>query len=72
MLALEHPDLLGACLSGAGPSIAVFAVRNFDAVEREMRAAYDPLGLPYTIRRLRVHHEPAQQEWHANARTLCV
>ncbi|HEX8925957.1 MAG TPA: homoserine kinase, partial [Terriglobales bacterium] len=72
ILALEHPDLLGACLSGAGPSIAVFAVRNFEAVEREMRAAYEPVGLPYTIRRLRVHHEPAQEEWHVNARTLCV
>jgi homoserine kinase len=74
ILALEHPDLLGACLSGAGPSIAVFAVQNFEAVEREMRVAYEPLRLPYTIRRLRVHHEPAHEErnTHANTRSLCV
>ncbi|MBV9295026.1 MAG: homoserine kinase, partial [Acidobacteriaceae bacterium] len=54
-LTLEHPDLLGVCLSGAGPSIVALAERNFDAVERALQRSFLPTGLEYTIRRLSAH-----------------
>ncbi len=56
-LALEHPDLLGVCLSGAGPSIVAFAERNFDAVEQALEQSFLPTGLDYTIRRLSAHQD---------------
>jgi homoserine kinase len=52
---LEHPDLLGVCLSGAGPSIVAFADRNFEAIERLLSRAYEPLGIPFRVRILQVH-----------------
>jgi homoserine kinase len=59
-LALEHPDLLGVCLSGAGPSIVAFAERNLAGVEDLLRRTFSSTGLPFQIRRLRVHqNEPA-------------
>lgn len=54
-LALEHPDLLGVCLSGAGPSIVALAVKNFSAIETALAASFGSTGLPFKIRRLRVH-----------------
>lgn len=56
-LALEHPDLLGVCLSGAGPSLVALAQQNFAAVERLLEDSFRPAGLPYTLRRLRAHQE---------------
>jgi homoserine kinase len=56
-LALEHPDLLGVCLSGAGPSVAAFAQRNFDEVENLLREAFQATGNPFTIRRLTAHQD---------------
>lgn len=56
-LALEHPDLLGICLSGAGPSIVAFAERNFEAIEELLGTTFQSSGLPYRIRRLRAHQE---------------
>jgi homoserine kinase len=59
-LALEHPDLLGVCLSGAGPSIVALAERNLGSVEDLLRRTFSTTGLPFQIRRLRVHqNEPA-------------
>ena len=40
LLALRHPDVIGVCLSGAGPTVAVFASRNAAKVEEMLRAAY--------------------------------
>ncbi len=54
-LELEHEDLLGICLSGAGPSIVALAQQNFEAIELLLRASYSPLGLPFQIRTLRAH-----------------
>jgi len=54
-LALRHPDVIGACLSGAGPSVAVFVRRNGAAVERALATLYRKEGVPCTVRRLRVH-----------------
>ena len=57
VLLLQHPDLVGVCLSGAGPSIVAFAHDNLDAVEELLADAYSPTGVPFTIRRLGVHRE---------------
>ncbi len=54
-LALRHPDAMGACLSGAGPSVAVFARRNPRGVERALANLYRREGVPCTVRILRVH-----------------
>lgn len=56
-LQLEHPDLLGVCLSGAGPSIVALAQRNLAAIEALLEDAFRPAGLPYTIRRLNAHED---------------
>jgi homoserine kinase len=57
ILAMDHPDLLGVCLSGAGPSIVGLAERNFDQIEKLFSNAYRKTGLPFTIRRLAAHQE---------------
>jgi homoserine kinase len=54
-LALEHPDLLGVCLSGAGPSIVALAERNLSDVEELLATAFQSTGIPFAIRRLSVH-----------------
>jgi homoserine kinase len=54
-LALEHPDLLGVCLGGSGPSIVALAQRNLGAVEELLRQSFEPLGIPYRMRVLRAH-----------------
>jgi len=54
-LTLGHPDVIGACLSGAGPSVALVARRNPAAVERALTALYDQEGVPCTVRILKVH-----------------
>jgi homoserine kinase len=59
LLALEHPDLLGVCLSGAGPSIVGLAEENFDEIEKLFTETYRKTGLPFTIRRLAAHQECA-------------
>ncbi len=61
LLALEHPDLLGICLSGAGPSIVAIAERNLDAVEDALRETFSSQDLPFTIRRLTAHHPDTLQ-----------
>lgn len=56
-LALEHPDLLGVFLSGAGPSLVALAEQNFAAIEKLLENTFVSTGIPFRIRRLRVHHE---------------
>jgi homoserine kinase len=55
-LALHHPDLLGVCLSGAGPSIAAMAERkSVPVVEGLLSSSYASTGIPFRIRTLQVH-----------------
>ena len=56
-LALEHPDLLGVCLSGAGPSIAAFAERGFDEIERLLTGIFSQTSTEFKIRRLTAHQD---------------
>jgi homoserine kinase len=60
-LAMEHPDLLGVCLSGAGPSIVALAERHVNEIETLLSETYRATGLPFVVRRLSVHQdmEPA-------------
>ncbi len=55
ILAIDHPDLLGVCLSGAGPSIVGLADRNFEEIEEMFREIYEKTGHRFVIRRLGVH-----------------
>jgi homoserine kinase len=57
LLALRHPDVIGACLSGAGPTVAVFARGNARAVEDLLRAAYAKEKVPCMVRTVKVHRE---------------
>lgn len=57
LLALRHPDVIGACLSGAGPTVAVFAARNAAAVERLVQQCYAREQVPCRVRTVRVHRE---------------
>jgi homoserine kinase len=55
-LALEHPALLGVCLSGAGPSVLALASAGGEReVADLLRALYDRLKVAHTIRTLEAH-----------------
>jgi homoserine kinase len=58
VLALQDPDVLGAFLSGAGPSVAVVARRNFDRLEELLSSLYVRAGVQVVVRTLSVHHAP--------------
>ena len=55
VLAMRHPDLLGACLSGAGPSVATIARRNAASVAAALERLYRSERTRCTVRVLRVH-----------------
>jgi homoserine kinase len=56
-LELQHPDLLGVCLSGSGPSIVAIAERNHREIARLLGALYERCGIACTARTLQAHHE---------------
>lgn len=57
LLALDHPDVLGVCLSGSGPSVVAFADRHHGTVEALLGDTYRGLGIDCTVRCLRVHQK---------------
>lgn len=59
-LSVTHRDLLGLCLSGAGPSVAAFALRSHDAVGRLLARAYEREGVACEVRTLAVHQAPCR------------
>ena len=55
-LALEDRSILGACLSGAGPSVVAFARPGYaDQAAAALGGVYRRLGVPHTIRTLAAH-----------------
>jgi len=54
-LALDHPSILGVCLSGSGPSVAVLATDRHAEAAEELGGIYKRLGVPCTIRTLAAH-----------------
>jgi homoserine kinase len=67
VLEIEDPDVLGACLSGAGPSVAVFARRDFARVEQLLQATCEAAGTPVTVRTLAAHRETVIRDAVASA-----
>ncbi len=57
VLAVRHPDVIGFCLSGAGPSIAAFTTGQTAAAEKVLRDAYRRERIACTVRTVRVHRE---------------
>jgi homoserine kinase len=60
-LAIADPEVLGAFLSGAGPSIALLARRDFARLEGVLRSMYEHAGQPVTVRTLTVHPAEAMK-----------
>ena len=56
-LELQHPDLLGICLSGSGPSIVALAERNHREIGELLGWIYQRSGIGYRIRTLEAHQE---------------
>jgi len=54
-LAIDHPAVLGACLSGSGPSIALLATGRHAEAADLLAGIYTSLGVAYTIRTLSAH-----------------
>jgi homoserine kinase len=73
-LHMEHEDLLGVCLSGAGPSIVAFAEKNVEAIRDLLAATYQPLGIGFTIRILSIHLEDAAEDgcFYSGVRGCCA
>jgi homoserine kinase len=59
-LAIEDSDVLGAFLSGAGPSVALLARHNLPRVERLLASMYERAGVAATVRTLAVHENSAE------------
>lgn len=55
ILAIEDPDVLGAFLSGAGPSVALLARRDAGRLEQMLSSLYARKGVDATVRTLDVH-----------------
>jgi len=55
VLAIDDDDVLGSFLSGAGPSVAVLAVRNLERVSQLLKSMYEHAGVAATVRVLGVH-----------------
>jgi homoserine kinase len=55
LLSVRHPDVIGFCLSGAGPSIAAFTNGPTAAAERILKQAYRRERIACTVRTVRVH-----------------
>ncbi|MGH9254439.1 MAG: homoserine kinase [Vicinamibacterales bacterium] len=55
VLALEDPEILGSFLSGAGPSVALVARRDFSRLEQLLTSIYERANCPVTVRTLGVH-----------------
>jgi homoserine kinase len=51
--------VLGAFLSGAGPSVALLARHNLPRVERLLASLYERAGVAATVRTLAVHENSA-------------
>jgi homoserine kinase len=59
-LALEHPDLVGVCLSGAGPTVVALVIGSIESIQDALTGIYSRLGVPCRIRVLDAHNGPAR------------
>jgi homoserine kinase len=61
-LALDHPAVFGACLSGSGPSIALLSTDRHAEAASTLAGIYKQLGVAYTIRTLSAHQPMETQD----------
>lgn len=54
-LALQHPDLLGVCLSGSGPTVLALCTGSFDDIEQMLLDIYHRLGVVSAVRTVSAH-----------------
>jgi len=59
-LSLEHPHLMGVCLSGSGPAVVALATGGYDEIERLLSGVYDRLGVPCQVRTVAAHQSGAK------------
>jgi homoserine kinase len=57
LLTVRHPDVIGFCLSGAGPSIAAFTAGKTAAAEEILRDTYRRERISCTVRTVKVHRK---------------
>jgi homoserine kinase len=57
LLTMRHPDVIGVCLSGAGPSIVALASGDEAAAAKLLRRAYASERIPCTVRTVTVHRK---------------
>jgi homoserine kinase len=62
VLALDDAAVLGAFLSGAGPSVAVLARQDVERVERMLTSMYERAGVEATVRTLTAHQSVGIEE----------
>ena len=55
VLELRHPDLLGVCLSGSGPSVLALCTGAEDVIAAAIGAVYHRIGVPCIVRVLSAH-----------------
>jgi homoserine kinase len=53
LLELEHPKLLGVCLSGAGPSLLALSLGESAEVQYLVEESYSKTGNEFTMRWLK-------------------
>ena len=70
-LEIEHPDLLGVCLSGSGPSIVAIAERKHHEIARLLGSIYERRNIGYTARILQPHHNADQRTPMFRSGLLC-
>jgi homoserine kinase len=58
-LALEHPKLVGVCLSGSGPAILALASGAFTEIEQLLGNIYARLNVPCAVRTIAAHQPGA-------------
>ena len=70
-LGLRHPDLLGICLGGAGPSIVALAQRNAGEIAKLLSDCYESLQIRHRVQILRAHQPYPHALEHRSPGTLC-
>lgn len=55
-LALYHPDLVGVCLSGSGPTVVALVAGDTGGIEQALSDIYARLGVPCRLRVLTAHN----------------
>lgn len=67
LLSLDHSDLLGVCLAGAGPSIVAFTTQNSEGVIELLRKTYAHTGINCRILLLDAHQNCQSQKFSREA-----